>query len=101
MVFCPQNISQTKLKAFSLGRTNPLKKASAFIKKKEEREQKKKVQRGCLFMISDIRKDSLAVVVFYESFICNVLRASRSQAVQLAVKRARVPSNESFVRYCQ
>ena len=67
MVLYPQNISQTKLKAFSLGRTNPLKKASAFIKKKEEREQKKKVQRGCLF--SDIHKDSLAVVVFCESFI--------------------------------
>ena len=38
-----QAISQTKLKAFSLGRTNPVKKSSPFVKKKEEREQRRKV----------------------------------------------------------
>ena len=43
LCMCLQGISQTKLKAFSLGRTNPLKKANPFLKKKEEREAKKKV----------------------------------------------------------
>ena len=36
-------LSQSKIKAFNVGRMNPLKKHSAFIKKKEEKEHKKKV----------------------------------------------------------
>ena len=42
---CLQAITKTKQSAFALGRMNPLKKSS--LKRKEEREEKKKVSHGC------------------------------------------------------
>lgn len=38
-----QGISQSKIRAFNVGRMNPLKKPSPFLKKKEEKEERKKV----------------------------------------------------------
>ena len=55
--FDVQTISQSKIKAFNVGRMNPLKKPSPFLKKKEEREEKKLVCEtiscyGCMYVVS-------------------------------------------------
>ncbi|KAL5475484.1 hypothetical protein EMCRGX_G025303 [Ephydatia muelleri] len=54
-----KGISQTKLKAFSLGRTNPLKKANPFLKKKEEREAKKKARQHIILSARNRLKSAL------------------------------------------
>ncbi len=42
-LLCLQSLTQNKLKAFSLGRTIPVKKANPFMRQREEREEKKRV----------------------------------------------------------